>query len=249
MIRCYVPIILTGCLTLLAVCTTGIALSYTAMVRSSYFDITVDDDSLRTTALIETLENLHNLSRFNLPVSRIASNLASIRQVDNVIVKRHLSGLIRIHISTRKPVVQICNTQTAISLSPDGTPFPYSPEHGQLPSFRVSNDLTQNLMLNPDSKLQTVYGVAIQFAASQVSYLRNYSNVVHVTESYVDLSCADSNNRLRLPGKMNSDSAFTIEQIDQWLMSHWKNPGTFEYDARFMGILIIRPIQEDVNRG
>ena len=235
------PEIILACLVTLTLGAMGIMVSSIKPVHVNGFDIRIDDDSLRTAPLIQLIEEFYGSNALTLPLHRIVDELSGFQQVEQVIARKTWTGTIYVDIVTRKPVLRISNRiDDPVCIAPDGTPFPYWPEHGPLPTCVVPGNWTRERMLSPDPGIRKAYGLLLRLVDSSPEFIRCYTEITQSQPFDVVLAESGGGNCLRLSLDTERYPEEVLRQIDLWILGQPEGPPR-EFDARFPGIILIKP--------
>lgn len=235
------PEIILVCLVILTLGAMGIMVSSTELASVSGFEIRIDDDSLRTGPLIELLEGFYGSNAITLPVNRIVEEISGFQQVERVIAQKTWNGTLYLDIITRKPVLKITNRMDdPVCLAPDGTPFPYWPEHGPLPVCMVPGNWTRQQLLSPGPGIRNAYRLLLKLVDSGPEFIRHYTDLTQSAPFDVVLSESGGGNCLRLSLDTERYPEDILRRIDLWIMDQPDGPPR-EFDIRFPGMILIKP--------
>lgn len=241
--------VIFGFLFLLSFGALGIAITSIPILKTTSFVITVDCDSLRTESIEELMESLHDNYVFLLATQEIQKGINTFHPAEHVTVTRNPFGPVRIDITSTKPVLMVSNRSLSICLSTNGIPFPYRPEHGNLPRFHVPADIDQETLLQPDGFIQEFYRLILEIQTGALSEIGRFSHLLAGDAFSLLLLDSSTGNRLRIPSECLRNRTIPLYDIDNWLSSRSFAVVPLEIDARFPGIVVLRTFKEDVHHG
>ncbi|MBN1878967.1 hypothetical protein JW823_02560 [bacterium] len=244
------PGIVLGCLILMTLGAMGIALSGLPLWHVNSFQISIDDDSLRTEPLVEEMESLYGSWVPLTSPALIITKLSDLQQIERTTVRKAFTGSIYLDIITRKPVLKMSlSAEDPVCISPDGTPFPYRPEHGELPFYTVPEDWTRDRLLSPDTHIRATYALLLQLVSYPAKSLNKFNHLASDQAFDVILTRPDDQSSLRLSKNLTRTSESALKQIDSWIAVHSPDHDPCEYDARFPNMIIFRTLREVADNG
>jgi hypothetical protein len=238
------PWLLIAFLALLSASALGIAVSNTALLRVHSFEVTSDCDSLRSDFLTVLLESIHTDNVLKLRVSDIYDVFSDLPHADNIVVEKSLIGSIRIDLIAKKPVLKVSNHTDSVCLNSEGIPFRWQPEHGDLPQFTVSSDISVEQLINPGDHILEFYNLALFWLQYPFPNLSNFSHLSDADEFQLLLSDPTTNHQLRIARQYREVPSYSYTRLENWLANKPSPDEATEFDLRFPGILVIRRIEE-----
>jgi len=217
-----------------------------SIFRISQFDIEVDADTLRSQPLINLLETFNGRLFTSVTTSELCDDISAFKQVERVTIERMGFTGFKVNIALRHPLLMVTNGIERICLGPAGTPFPYWPEHGELPLFTIQENLTRTQMLNPDSAIRDFYFIALSIVSHSLNNLSSFSTFAGNDEYEIQLADRTNSRLLRLPRIYLRDPASSLIGVNTWLQKNSEAESNKIFDARFPGTLIEKPIRKGI---
>ncbi|MBN1295709.1 hypothetical protein JXA80_02945 [bacterium] len=232
-------VVLLG-LALGAVGALGFAGSTVPWFRIYRFDVSADDDSLRSLPLADLLDSYRGQWFFRISRDQLRHDISAFKQVERVTIRRLGFTGFELNLAMRRPILMVTNGKEKICLGPGGVPFLYWPEHGDLPIFEVPSHISIDDLLTPDAGLADFYDIVRNLVCQSNRNLYRFSALAACDEYELHLMDRQTTTLLRLPRTGFRDPGSCLAYVHQWITAH-PDHSRIELDLRFPGTILIRP--------